>query len=212
MPGIRTVRRHIIPEKDCEHCNKKFKPRSDYIRKGKGGRFCSRLCSQEWERLRKPNQSEKFWSYVNIGKPNECWLWNGYCNPDGYGMLRLDVKIQKCHRFSYEDKIGPIEKGLEILHKCDTPACCNPNHLRADTHDENMKDMARKKRSSAYKFHGEKHYKATLTDIQVSEIRNNFAIEKEPHKTIAKRYGVTSGIIQHILNNYTFKHLLVTNN
>lgn len=207
MPGIKSVWRHKIDPRPCEHCNELFKPRSDFIRTGKGGRFCSRKCSQDWERSMKPNQSEKFWGYVAISGPDKCWIWQGFCNADGYGMLRLDGIIQRSHRYAYQDKVGEIPNGLEILHQCDTPACCNPKHLKPGTHLENMEDMARKKRSGALK--GEKHYKAKIKDAQVEFIRKDYLINPEPHLEIAKRYGVSKEIIGGILNKKTFRHLLM---
>lgn len=48
----------------------------------------------------------------------------------------------KAHRFSYEAHKGPIPEGLEIDHVCRNRSCVNPEHLRAVTRRENMRNLA----------------------------------------------------------------------
>lgn len=82
-----------------------------------------------------------------IPEPNSgCWLWTGYCNSDGYGRTTINGKVIGAHRLSYRLFCGEIPLGAEIMHKCDTPACVNPDHLKAGSHLENMTDSYRKGR------------------------------------------------------------------
>lgn len=69
----------------------------------------------------------------------ECWLWTASRTPSGYGRFRPSRRPWVyAHRFAYEAQHGPIPPGLELDHLCRTPACVNPAHLEAVTHQENV--------------------------------------------------------------------------
>jgi hypothetical protein len=73
-----------------------------------------------------------------------CWEWQRYRNEHGYGrMWRPKVYA---HRASFEAFVGPIPSGLSVLHRCDNPPCCNPEHLFLGTRADNMRDMCAKGR------------------------------------------------------------------
>ena len=85
-------------------------------------------------------------SYIPVTETG-CWIWTGALNRHrGYGRLRFKDKEIKAHRYSWELHNGPIPDGLQVLHKCDTPACVNPDHLWLGTHKENMHDCIKKGR------------------------------------------------------------------
>lgn len=52
------------------------------------------------------------------------------------------------HRFSWFLEKGAVPKNMCVLHKCDNPSCCNPNHLFLGTNMDNVKDRVKKGRSS----------------------------------------------------------------
>ena len=71
-----------------------------------------------------------------------CWEWQGSRLPSGYGRLGH----RYVHRAMYEVSHGPIPDGLFVLHACDNPPCCNPDHLRVGTAKDNSRDAVDRKR------------------------------------------------------------------
>lgn len=73
-------------------------------------------------------------------KGTYCWIWQKYCNPDGYGVVGGPNKSTfRTHRLTYCIFKGPLTEGLEIDHLCRNRACCNPDHLEEVTHQENSR-------------------------------------------------------------------------
>lgn len=79
-------------------------------------------------------------------KSSGCIEWVGHKHCQGYGRLMHQGKMWLAHRLVYTLLLGDIPQGLELLHSCDNPACCNVNHLRPGTHLDNMRDASEKQR------------------------------------------------------------------
>lgn len=75
-----------------------------------------------------------------------CWEWNRFRDPDGYGSFSVCRQKIRTHVASYMVHVTPNTEGLCVLHKCDNPPCCNPDHLFLGTHADNSKDMRLKNR------------------------------------------------------------------
>ena len=76
-----------------------------------------------------------------------CMEWGGATNPKGYGQIWVDGRNTLTHRLAWELANGPIPLGLNVLHHCDNPPCCNVEKcLFLGTVGDNNADMMAKGR------------------------------------------------------------------
>jgi hypothetical protein len=89
-----------------------------------------------------------------IGEPNSgCWLWLGSVSRKGYGQIRVPLpgggnQLRIATHVALELHGGLVPAGMCVLHRCDTPACVNPDHLFVGTFKDNTQDMISKGRNS----------------------------------------------------------------
>lgn len=76
--------------------------------------------------------------------PDDCWPWPGKRNKDGYGIGWACGENRLAHRMVFQAVYGAIEHC--VLHTCDNPPCCNPNHHFDGTRTHNAKDRDQKGR------------------------------------------------------------------
>ena len=149
---------------------------------------------------------QRFWAKVDRAGPDDCWKWTAGKDTYGYGRIQIDGKAVKAHRFSWWIYYGHPSAGMCVLHKCDNPACVNPNHLFLGTPADNMADRDMKGRHVALK--GEVNGMAKLTETDVITIRNRLA-NGETHKAIAVDYGVDRSSISYINTGKNWAHIEV---
>lgn len=121
------------------------------------------------------------------------------------------VKDFRAHRVAYFFHYGIDPGELDVMHSCDNPPCCNPNHLSRGTRAENHKDMRTKKRWKRKQFdntpRGSKQWKSKLTDQTVNEIRNRYVKRIVTQKYLAQEYGINQATVWCILHDKTWKHI-----
>lgn len=145
-------------------------------------------------------RSKDFWSKVD--KSGDCWLWQRSKTRDGYGRVQFRGRLHLAHRAVWILTYGEIPEGLNVLHRCDMPACCNPKHLFLGTQLDNNRDRAAKGRNRDQ--NGEKHPRAILTEKDVLFIRGNPQI---PIVKLARKYGVTLTCISYVRSRKNWKHV-----
>lgn len=124
-------------------------------------------------------------------KHNErgCWLWQGSIFKDGYGAIGIRrTGSKRAHRVSYEAFVGRIPDGLWVLHKCDTPACVNPDHLFVGTASDNTVDMHNKGRRKILR--GEDHPNTKFSERFVWGVRKLHDKPGLSIRVLSDMYGI----------------------
>lgn len=117
------------------------------------------------------------------GYVTPCWIWQGACDTQGYGLTSLERRRMQAHRRYYELSVGPIPTGAELDHLCHVRACVRPDHLEPVTHAENMRRAA----------------VARLGPGAVAEIRRSRGVVTQ--RALAGRYGVHVSTIARVMQD-----------
>lgn len=125
---------------------------------------------------------------------NGCWVWQRCTAGNGYGGISIGKqKAGYVHRVSYSIYKGEIPKGMVVMHNCDNPPCCNPEHLRAGTQTDNMQDAKRKGRMVKPPVQrGAANNKTKLTQEEVAFIVSSTL----DNRTLAAMFNVTAQAIR----------------
>jgi len=193
-------------EKVCIYCKKTF------IASGKAVKYCSHSCCNK---ARSTDLASRFWPKVQKSDdPDACWLWTGAQSTNrygGYGCIGLGTipnVIERAHRVSWTLHHGKIPDDLQVLHKCDTPLCVNPDHLFLGTNADNVADKVSKNRQSKDTTpHGEDCPWTKLTLEQVRQIRAEYVPYSKyaNARVLGERYGVEHSQILRIVHGIRWK-------
>lgn len=157
----------------------------------------------------KPKTWEEFLSHmdsrIDRRGPDDCWPFKGGLT-NGYGCMYFERKLLKVGRVMWERANGrKMLYKMEACHKCDNPACCNPNHIFEGTHLQNMRDMQRKGRDN--KSRGTNQPAHKLNDEQVREIRSRYAKGDISLRELAIEYKVCKSTIRYAVHGYKWSHV-----
>jgi hypothetical protein len=165
-----------------------------------------------------------------IEKGSGCWVWRGRTDRWGYGRfhsraLKRDIAAT---RFWFYLQTGELLPPTTfVCHHCDNPTCVRPDHLFLGTHQDNMRDMARKGRS--YKGGPARaprlgrvgkslsprlpdlaHHNAPnakITECLVVEIANRYAANPMPLIKLGSEFGLARRTLREILSGRSWKHV-----
>lgn len=185
--------------------NRRYKNWSKFVI-GHHGRLVTEITKEKMRvasRKRWGNPEDRFRNRVGKLGESGCMIWQGLIDKDGYGVMKWSNKMVKAHRVAWRLAYGEISDGSLVCHRCDTPACVNPDHLFLGSHAANHADRNDKGRQAR----GERSGRAKLTVDQVKAIRTLYQAFDYQITTLAKMFHVTSGAIHHIITRRSWKHL-----
>lgn len=151
------------------------------------------------------NDIDRFWKYVNVASENDCWIWTGTLDANGYGVYSAKRVLYKAHRVSYFLHHKSIDKNLMCCHSCDNPPCVNPNHLWLGTQGENSLDRHKKGRTRTGHLRGQDNPGAKLTENDVRFIRKNHNHCEFSTRKLAAMFGVCQTKIRQVLSGQAWK-------
>ncbi len=150
------------------------------------------------------NTEKDFWKNVDRKSNDKCWPWKGCINRWGYGRYRFNGSLHMAHRLALKFLRPDLElKNKVVMHVCDNPSCCNPNHLLLGTHADNQSDKYKKNRQAK----GEKNGQSFLTEQQVIEMRKKYIPRKMTYEMLAKEYKVCKDTVQKAVRGIYWKYL-----
>lgn len=106
------------------------------------------LCNMHYQRQKRHGSTEsltpmrgkpleeRFWRLVD--KTEDCWMWTGHKNPEGYGNFANKGVTWKAHRLAYTLVVGEIPEDMTLDHDCNNPPCVRPDHLQPMSRVDNV--------------------------------------------------------------------------
>lgn len=105
-----------------------------------------------------------------VETPDGCWIWTATLNDKGYPIAVWRAKCYRVHKLMNERAEGtPVPDGLEVDHRCENRACCNPAHLERVSHSENVRRIHAR---AAVPFNWREARDAKLRDAHLTAIWN----------------------------------------
>ena len=163
------------------------------------------VARKQWER----DLATIFRSHVDVRGKNDCWLWLGRTS-GGYGTFycRSRRRPMGAHVIAYEiahgTRIQSDRKQTVVRHTCDTPLCCNPEHLVIGSQLNNVADCVSKERRHTAQGESCRHAKMSATlVVKIRQMRRDGATLPQ----LAKIFSVSANAVHCICLRKTWKHV-----
>lgn len=194
-----------IGDISCRTCGNPIVTQHGHYRaKRRGYGYCSQSCEAAAKSIRADEATPmRLFERVDRGSHDGCWPYRGRLNKAGYGEIDWGGRPFGAHRLMFMIVNGDIPDGHEVCHSCDNPSCCNPDHLWAGTHAENVADMWSKGRARPQAQRGSKHGMSRLTEADIIAIRAS----NERRSVLAQRYSVGEQTISNIRSRRSWRHV-----
>ena len=152
--------------------------------------------------MNNPSLEQRFWEKVQIRGIDECWEWTAALNR-GYGWFNIHRKARHSNRVAAFlcGLIDSMDSKLHVLHKCDNPKCCNPNHFFLGTNRDNIADRVAKGRTGFRRMIGETNGMAKLSNEDIKNIRKMYNEGNASQSQIARLFNVRQPHISKVVNN-----------
>lgn len=134
---------------------------------------------------------------------SDCIEWGGFRNRGGYGRRYWRGKQWLTHRITWTEAHGPIPEGMDVLHKCDNPACMNIEHLYLGNDKDNARDRDSRNRRRAPKgaFNGRAEIHE-FTAVRIKMLRGHMKV-----RDVSALLGINKSQVANIMRGDSWKHV-----
>jgi len=126
-----------------------------------------------------------------------CHVWQGATTKGGYGVMHIAGYTILAHRAVHALNTGDTTAEV-VMHTCDNPKCCNPDHLRSGTYQDNSDDKLAKGRYN--KGNAGKHLKDRANHPRSRPVETPSG-QYPSAKLAAEALGITYAVIKYRLRN-----------
>lgn len=153
-----------------------------------------------------------FETFLSAPTETGCRLW-AKGTDRGYGRFTLPAahggKLVYAHRFAYALAYGDIPAGMDVLHRCDTPACCNPSHLFLGTQGDNNRDMWEKGRARPWGGKPKRGSLSGRSKLHESDIYVMLDLLQAGwnQSQVAREFGIDRSSVSFIRAGKTWRHI-----
>jgi len=127
-------------------------------------------------------------------RSGDCLVWPNATSWGGYGTITYDKVQYACHRVVCEAFQPKCDNKPFVLHSCDNPKCCNPEHLSWGDNAKNMQQRRDRKPTGTQKL------------LRYDAWKIKF-IESGLHKDIALTYNVSESTVTRIKSGLRWSDL-----